>query len=157
MAGAGAAAGAAKDGTDGALNPVDYFSDMLLRSDKAAGDAAGARTEVVRIFATSLQAGSLATDDRAYLAQVVAARTGLPAPEAEKRVDEVYNKVSTAAANAKAKAREAADTARKATAGAALWMTVALLLGAFVASIGATFGGKLRDGVAAPRSSLRPR
>jgi len=47
-------------------------------------------------------------------------------------------------------------TARKATAGAALWMTVALLLGAFVVSVGATFGGKLRDGVAAPRS-LRPR
>lgn len=151
MAGAGAAAGAAKDGADGALNPVDYFSDMLLRSDKAPADAAGARAEVVRIFATSLQAGSLAADDRAYLAQVVAARTGLPAPEAEKRVDDVYNKVSTTAANAKTKAKEAADMARKATAGAALWMTVALLLGALVASIGATFGGKLRDGVAAPR------
>ena len=151
MAGAGAAAGAAKDGADGALNPVDYFTDKLMRSDKAPADAAGARAEVVRIVATSLQAGSLAPDDRAYLAQMVAARTGLPAPEAEKRVDEVYNKVSTTAANARAKAKEAADTARKATAGAALWMTVALLLGAFVASIGATFGGKLRDGVAAPR------
>jgi hypothetical protein len=157
MAGAGAAAGAAKDGADGALNPVDYFSDMLLRSEKAPADAAGARTEVVRIFATSLQAGSLAADDRAYLAKVVAARTGLPAPEAERRVDEVYTKVSTSAANAKAKAKEAADTARKATAGAALWMTVALLLGAFVASISATFGGSLRDGVAAPRPSLRSR
>lgn len=151
-AGAGAAAGAVKDGADGALNPVDYFSDMLLRSDKAPVDAAGARTEVVRIFATGLQAGSLPADDRAYLAQVVAARTGLPAPDAEKRVDEVYNKVSTAAANAKAKAKEAADLARKATAGAALWMTVALLLGAFVASMAATFGGKPRDGVAAPLS-----
>jgi hypothetical protein len=150
MAGAGAAAGAARDG-DAALNPVDYFSDKLMRTDKAPADAAGARTEVVRIFATSLQAGSLAPDDRAYLAQMVAARTGLPAPDAEKRVDEVYNKVSTTAATAKAKAKEAADTARKATAGAALWMTVALLLGALVASIGATFGGKLRDGVAAPR------
>ncbi|MDQ2988118.1 MAG: hypothetical protein M3R60_03330, partial [Pseudomonadota bacterium] len=133
------------------LNPVDYFSDKLMRSDKAPADAAGARTEVVRIFATSLQGGSLAPDDRAYLAQMVAARTGLPAPEAERRVDEVYSKVSTTVATAKAKAKEAADTARKATAVAALWMTVALLLGAFVASIGATFGGKLRDGVAAPR------
>ena len=53
------------------------------------------RSEVVRIFATAVQAGSLSADDRTYLAQVVAARTGLPQPEAEKRVDEVYTKVST--------------------------------------------------------------
>lgn len=83
-------------------------------------------------------------------AQVVAARTGLPQPDAERRVDEVYSKVSTTVANAKAKAKEAADTARKATAGAAIWMTVAMMLGAFVASLAATFGGRLRDGVVAP-------
>ncbi|MDB5935672.1 MAG: hypothetical protein JWQ01_3016 [Massilia sp.] len=158
-AGGAAAAGAAKEGADSgsSLNPVDYFSDMLLRSDKAPADAASAnpRSEVVRIFATSVQAGSLAADDRAYLAKVVAGRTGLAQADAEKRVDDVYNKVSTTAANAKAKAKEAADTARKATAGAALWMTVALLLGAFVASMAATFGGKLRDGVAAPVATRR--
>jgi hypothetical protein len=157
-AGGAAAAGAAKEASEGSsLNPVDYFSDMLLRSDKASGDAASAnpRAEVVRIFATSVQAGSLSADDRAYLAKVVAGRTGLAQADAEKRVDEVYNKVSTTAANAKAKAKEAADTARKATAGAALWMTVALLLGAFVASMAATFGGKLRDNVAAPLAGRR--
>jgi hypothetical protein len=151
MAGAGAAAGAAKEATDGgaALNPVDYFSDMLLRTDKAPSDASGAdtRAEVVRIFANGLQAGSLSADDRAHLAKVVAARTGLPQADAEKRVDEVYAKVSSTVATAKAKAKEAADTARKATAGAALWMTVALMLGAFVAAIAATFGGRLRDDV----------
>jgi hypothetical protein len=157
MAGAGAAAGAAKDATDGgaALNPVDYFSDTLLRTDKAPADASGAnaRTEVVRIFANAIQAGSLSADDRAYLAKVVAARTGLAQADAEKRVDEVYTKVSTTVAQARAKAKEAADTARKATAGAALWMTVALLLGAFVASMAATFGGRLRDDVARPLSA----
>lgn len=150
LAGAGAAAGAAKEATDSGLNPVDYFSDMLIRTDKAPADAAGARAEVVRIFGTSLSAGALSTDDRAYLAQMVAARTGLAAPDAEKRVDEVYGKVSTTMANAKAKAKEAADTARKASAGAAIWMTVAMMLGAFVASLAATFGGKLRDKVIAP-------
>jgi hypothetical protein len=150
VAGAGAAAGAAKEAPDSGLNPVDYFSDMLLRSDKAPADAANARPEVVRIFANAVQTGSLSADDRTYLAQVVAARTGLPQPEAEKRVDEVYTKGNTTVANAKAKAREAADTARKATAGAAIWMTVAMLLGAFVASLAATFGGRLRDDVAAP-------
>ena len=147
VVGTGAAAGAAKDGADSGLNPVDYFSDMLLRSEKPTADAGGAnvRAEVVRIFANGIQAGSLSAGDRTYLAQVVAARTGVPLPDAEKRVDDVYTRVSTAAANAKAKAKEAADTARKATAGAALWMTVALMLGAFVASLAATFGGKLRD------------
>lgn len=157
VAGTGAAAGAAKGATDGTLNPVDYFSDMLLRTDKAPADAGAGdvRSEVVRIFANGMQAGSLAADDHAYLARVVAARTGLPQADAEKRVDEVYAKVSTAATNAKNKAKEVADTARKATAGAALWMTVALLLGAFVASMAATFGGKLRDDGAAPTARRR--
>jgi hypothetical protein len=156
-AGAAGAAGAAREGADSGLNPVDYFSDMLLRSEKAPNDAGGAnvRAEVGRIFANSIQSGNLATDDRTYLAQVVAARTGMPLPDAEKRVDDVYTKVGTNVANAKAKAREAADTARKATAGAALWMTVALLLGAFVASLAATFGGKLRDDVPMTLSARR--
>ncbi len=156
-AGGAAAAGAVKEGAEGSnLNPVDYFSDMLLRSDKAPADAgANPRAEVVRIFATSVQAGSLSADDRAYLAKVVAGRTGMAQADAEKRVDEVYSKVSTTAANASNKAKEAADTARKATAGAALWMTVALLLGAFVASMAATFGGRLRDNVARPLAGRR--
>jgi hypothetical protein len=155
MAGAGAAAAAARDGADsGAINPVDYFTDVLLRTDKPT-DVSGAnvRGEVLRIFANALPAGSLSAEDRAYLARLVAARTGLSHADAERRVDEVYAKVSTAAATARAKAKEAADTARKATAGAALWMTAALLLGAFVASFTATIGGRLRDNVARPLST----
>lgn len=146
VATAAGAAGAAKEGADSSLNPVDYFSDMLLRSEKAPGAGAdNARAEAVRIVANALQAGNLPAADRSYLAQMIAARAGMPLPDAEKRVDAVYAKASTAVANARAKAREAADTARKATAGAALWMTVALMLGAFVASLAATLGGALRD------------
>jgi hypothetical protein len=154
---AATAAGAGKEAGDAGLNPVDYFSDTLLRSEKAPNDAGGAnaRAEVGRIFINGIQSGNLPPEDRSYLAQVVAARTGMPLPDAEKRVDDVYTKVSTNAANAKAKAREAADTARKATAGAALWMTVALMLGAFVASLAATFGGKLRDDVPKPLAVRR--
>ncbi|MNN58722.1 hypothetical protein D3C81_1737860 [compost metagenome] len=101
--------------------------------------------ETGRIFATSLSAGSLAADDRAYLGQVVASRTGLTQAEAEARVDAVYGRAAKAAADAKARAQQAADTARKAGAHTALWMFVALLLGAFVASLAATFGGRQRD------------
>ena len=148
--GAGAAAAGAKAG-EGSANPLDYFSDMLLRAAPAAGtgEAGGTvadqRVEIGKIFATSLSTGSLAADDRAYLGQVVASRTGLTQAEAEARVDAVYARATKAAADAKAKAQQAADTARKAGAHTALWMFIALLLGAFVASLAATFGGRQRD------------
>ena len=38
---------------------------------------------------------------------------------------------------------------------AALWMTVALMLGAFIASLAATFGGRLRDDVSKPLAARR--
>lgn len=157
VAAAGAGAAGARAGEGGGANPLDYFSDMLLRAAPApAASAAPAATEpgvtladqrmeIGKIFATSLSTGSLAADDRAYLGQVVARRTGLTQAEAEARVDAVYGRAAKAAADAKAAARQAAETARKAGAHTALWMFVALLLGAFVASLAATFGGRQRD------------
>ena len=162
-AGAGAAAAGAKAGEGGSgANPLDYFSDMVLRATPATlppaasgspatpvansgASLAEQRVEIGKIFATSLSAGSLAADDRAYLGQVVASRTGLTQAEAEARVDAVYGRAAKAAADAKAAAQQAAETARKAGAHTALWMFVALLLGAFVASLAATFGGRQRD------------
>jgi len=155
---AGAAAGTAatKDSNAGAnLDPGAYFTDMLMRTDKPVTDAnADPRAEVGRIFATSIRNGSLAADDRTYLAQTVAARTGMAPADAEKRVDDVYARMNAAAKKAKAVAKDAADKARKAAATAALWLTVSLLLGAFVASLAATFGGRLRDNVAHVNSPL---
>ncbi|PHV22649.1 hypothetical protein CSQ92_06275 [Janthinobacterium sp. BJB446] len=162
-AGAGAAgAASAKQGEGSGANPLDYFSDMLLRAAPAApattatatgtlaapaanASTAEQRVEIGKIFATGLTTGSLAADDRAYLGQVVASRTGLTQAEAEARVDAVYARAAKAAADAKAAAQQAAETARKAGAHTALWMFVALLLGAFVASLAATFGGRQRD------------
>ncbi|WP_052140569.1 hypothetical protein [Janthinobacterium lividum] len=162
-AGAGAAGAAgAKQGEGSGANPLDYFSDMLLRAAPAApattatatgtlaapaanASTAEQRVEIGKIFATGLSTGSLAADDRAYLGQVVASRTGLTQAEAEARVDAVYARAAKAAADAKAAAQQAAETARKAGAHTALWMFVALLLGAFVASLAATFGGRQRD------------
>jgi len=155
-AGAGVAASKAGEGGGSSANPLDYFSDMLLRAAPAAASGTPAsatpgvtladqRVEIGKIFATGLSTGSLAADDRAYLGQVVASRTGLTQAEAEARVDAVYARAAKAAADAKAKAQQAADTARKAGAHTALWMFVALLLGAFVASLAATFGGRQRD------------
>jgi hypothetical protein len=159
MATGGAAAAAAANGGESggaSVNPLNYFSDVLMRTDKPATDASSAdsRAEVMRIMTTSMANGSLSADDRAYLARTVAARTGIAPADAERRVDEVYSRATNAAAKAKATAKDVADKARKAAAGAALWMTVALLLGAFVASFAATFGGKQRDSVAHTRSPL---
>ena len=158
-AGAGAAASNSSEGGSG-VNPLDYFSDMLMRSAPAPATATGApampaaeapanaadqRVEIGRIFASSMSNGALAADDRAYLGQIVAKRSGVTQAEAEARVDAVYARATKAAADAKAKAQQAAETARTAGAHTALWMFVALLLGAFVAALAATFGGRQRD------------
>jgi hypothetical protein len=72
---------------------------------------------------------------------MVAARTGLSQPEAEKRVSDA----TAQAKAAEAQAREAADAARKAAAHLALWSFLALLIGAFTASYAAIVGGRHRD------------
>jgi hypothetical protein len=136
------------------INPVDYFSDMLLRSDQAAPDANSAplRNEVTKIFVANMRAGKLAPEDRDYLARIVAKRSGKTPADAGRSVDEVYANFSRASSEAQAAAKDAADKARKAAAYSALWMFVALLAGAFVASVAATFGGRQRDAVASNRA-----
>ena len=140
----------ASSGTpDAGTGPVGYFSDMLLRSDQAtpAPDYIATHGEVVKIFVNDLRSGSLAADDRQYLSRLVTHRTGLSHSESEKRVDDVYARLSKAKADAEVAAKEAVDTARKAAAYSALWMFVALLLGAFFSGMLATVGGKQRDNV----------
>jgi light-regulated signal transduction histidine kinase (bacteriophytochrome) len=123
----------------------NYFADMLLRSPNGEGATSAEREEITRIIVADLAAGKINADDRGYLAQLVAKRSGLAQADAEKRVDQVYAQAQQAAADAKAKAMAAAEEARKAAARSALWMTFALLLGAFVASFSATIGGRNRD------------
>lgn len=128
-----------------AMDPASYFSDMVLRSDTAAAATDAERSEIGRVLAASLASGSLAAEDRSYLAQVLAKRSGVAPADAERRIDDIYGRAAKAAADAKAKVRAAADEARKAAAKASLWMFVALLLGAFIASLAATLGGRSRD------------
>lgn len=134
--------------------PGAYFTDVLLRSDQATSDTdnGALRVEVGKIFAHGVPGGVLAPDDKHYLANLVAKRTGMSTADAERRVDDVYARLSTARADAEAATKEAADKARKAVAHSALWMFVALLLGAFVASLCATFGGRQRDSVVIARA-----
>jgi hypothetical protein len=156
VAGAGAAGmaavsngmtpGRAIEGAD----PNAYYVDSLFRTDKPAEapvDDRATRAEVGRIFANGLRSGDLSPADRTYLGQLVAARTGLSQEDADKRVNDAYTRAKATAADAEAKAREAADAARKAASYTSLWMFIALLVGAFSATYAATIGGRLRDSV----------
>ncbi|MCU0092908.1 MULTISPECIES: hypothetical protein [Pseudomonas] len=140
------AAGTAAANTDS--DQYGYFVDSLFRDDRpAAVSDDAARGTVTRIFAQSLANGQLSAEDRTYLAQLVAQRTNLTQADAERRVDEIYARTQKAIADAKVKAQQAADTAAKVAAWTSLWMFIALLAGAFFASLSATFGGRRRDAV----------
>lgn len=103
------------------------------------------RAEVTRIFANAIRVGSLPDADKSYLTQLLAKRTGMSQAEVEKRINEIYATYRKNVDDGIAKAKETADSARKAAAYGSLWMFIALLCGAFVASFSATFGGRLRD------------
>ncbi|WP_448118500.1 hypothetical protein [Pseudomonas serbica] len=140
------AAGTAAANTDS--DQYGYYIDSLFRDDRpAAVSDEAARGTVTRIFVRSLSDGQLSPEDRTYLAQLVAQRTNLTQADAERRVDEVYARTQKAVADAKLAAQQAADTAAKVAAWTTLWMFVALLAGAFFASLAATFGGRRRDAV----------
>jgi hypothetical protein len=137
-ASAPAASAAAAGPSRASLGPNGYFVDTLLRTSSSTSgpDDASVRGEIGLIFAHGLSKGSLPPADKSYLAQVVAAKTGVGAPEAEKRVDDAF-----------AGAQQSADNARKAVAHSMYWTFLALLIGAFCASLAATIGGKQRDRV----------
>ncbi|CAN5396469.1 hypothetical protein BH10PSE17_BH10PSE17_10010 [soil metagenome] len=128
-----------------------YYVDMLFRKDATStapattDDTGRTSAEVARIVARSVQSGTMTPDDKTYVGQLVAQRTGLAQADAEKRVTDTFTRLQAAANEADTKAREAADAAKKATAYAALWLFVSLLAGAFVASLMATYGGRRRD------------
>ena len=135
-------------GSEGASNAMSYFVDALLRpTDPARLSAPGAEgnsaaaAQASRILIAGAAAGEISADDKAYLGQLVAARTGLPQPEATARVDAVLAQVQAA----KVKARQAADEARKASATFALLGALSLIIGAFIASVAAALGGRQRD------------
>lgn len=161
--GAAGIAAAGADKSDLSSSDMNaYFVDALFRKDMSAAPATTAAAtpavmggepasgpapaaEISRIFINSLRAGSMPPDDVRYVGQLVAQRTGLAQADAEKRVSDSFSRLQTKLKEAETTARDAADKARKASAYAALWVFISLLIGAFVASLAATFGGRQRD------------
>jgi hypothetical protein len=149
-AGGGAAAGDANSSASaGTLSPTGAISayniDTLFRpaqpNANSANSSSDARAETTRILAQSLTSGDVPAADRAYLAQLVAARTGVSDTDAQKRVDDTIAQVQAA----ETKARQAADAARKASAAASIFTALSMVIGAFIACAAAALGGQLRD------------
>lgn len=116
--------------------PADYYTDQLFRSDRPAAERPddAARAEARYVLAAALRQPTMASPDKTYLAALVSTRAGLNPAGAASRVDQVV-----------AAERQAIDDARKAVAHSLYWLVVALLVGAFSASLAAVVGGRRRD------------
>ncbi|HEV7612586.1 MAG TPA: hypothetical protein VGO37_11955 [Steroidobacteraceae bacterium] len=149
QAAAGAMSSGAASAAQGALPAASsqanaYGVDKLFRSANPSSSAPAAsdpRVEVAHIMANAWVTGSMSDEDRSYLAELVAARTGVSQADARKRVDEFAAQLQEAVTKTKAEA----DAARKAAAEAAIYTALSMLVGAFIASISAALGGRLRD------------
>jgi hypothetical protein len=133
------AQGAGNNSPVGSVAPYDVDSlfrgtsrDANSRSNNSL--ATDERGEATRILANGLSTGVVPDADRAYLASLVAARTGISQADAQKRVDDVVTR-----------AQQEAEAARKAAATTSLLTALAMVIGAFVASAAAALGGHERD------------
>ncbi|TDG03239.1 hypothetical protein E1N52_35735 [Paraburkholderia guartelaensis] len=149
--------------------PMGYLIDGMLRpvADAAASGAWGAsgasssvntlhaeqvletaqqKQEIARIFLNSLPAGgALSAEDTEYVARIVAEKTGLAPAVARVRVTTTWSRLQEKFNAEETAARAAVDAVRKATIRVTLWLFIALLMGAFSASLMATIGGRMRE------------
>ena len=112
--------------------------DRLFRSDHSPtelGNDSEIRAQAARIITTAVGRKAMEQDDRDYLVRLVQARTGLPQPDAEHRVDQAV-----------AQAKDAIDKARHGTVILTFMIACSLLLGLPAAWLAAAAGGQHRDG-----------
>lgn len=129
--------------TSPATNPTITGTETTTTAQPTS--ATSAVPEVRRIFMRSLSLNRLSPADTTYIGQLIAQRTELSQQDAEKLVTDTFASTQSRLQEAKTAAKEAADKARKASATAALWLFVSLLIGAFTASAAAIYGGRGRD------------
>jgi hypothetical protein len=133
---------------DSADAMTSYFLDSLFRGMAAAASEkpkTELMIEVSYIFHNALPSDSISVADAQYIAELITQRTGLSQAAAEKRVMDTFDRLKTKSAELQTNAKAAANKARKASAYAALWLFISLLMGAFAASYFATYGAKRRD------------
>jgi polyhydroxyalkanoate synthesis regulator phasin len=155
----GAAANAASNVAGQALDQNALLLDRLVRpanpgaapnapAGQQPGEAAAApqqagaeRDALGRILMSAVSDEGMNDADRQYLIQTVAARAGIPPEEAQRRVDEIVQQ----AKDLEAKARAAAEHARKLAMLAAFITAASLFVSGAAAYYGATLGGNHRD------------
>ena len=137
-ASAGAGMAAARNGTTAVFTDrlFAYDSVAVSKDPGMARDYNGDRAFAGRLMGRIGTPGrELTANERQNLAVIVAARTGLALPDAEKRVADV-----------EADARAAAEQARRVGMMLSFWLAASLLAGALAASLAAWEGGAIRDG-----------
>jgi hypothetical protein len=143
---AGIATSAAQEAAGAGTPAYVYGLDRLLRpadaSQAAARSGPDVRPEITHVIVQAVATNGTVPDaDRTYLATLVAARTGVSDAEAQTRVNDFISTANQVKDTVKADA----DAARKAAAKTAIFMSLALAVGAFIACLTAALGGKLRD------------
>ncbi len=119
-----------------------YDADTIYRSPTADEAAtAGARAQAERILVVAAATETLGDEDRAWLVASASAKAGIAPDEALRRVNAALARDRALVAEAK----QAADKARKAAARLAMLTALSLVIGAFIASVSAVLGGRLRD------------
>jgi hypothetical protein len=120
-------------------NLIAYDLDRLFRTDRRPQGVEGnmnyPRAEAARILLTASGHRGMQPDDRTYLIRLVTAMTGLAAPDAERRVDDVI-----------ARAKENVSRARRSAVILGFMVGAAALIGSVAAWYAACAGGRLRDG-----------
>jgi hypothetical protein len=137
MLGAASVSGLIKGGVSSAnprLDPVAYTVDRLFRTEDGRTVDPVVLNTVYRLLVQGTVRGELSTEDRAYLAHLIAVRTSLSEAGARDRVDDV---LSTA--------QQTADQVRRGAIITAFLIAAALAAGAAASAFGSVRGGKHRD------------
>ncbi len=78
-------------------NPIDYFTDTMLRTDTPAPgtdpNAADFQRQAGGILSNLLSTGEISEGDKAWLANQIVARTGIPQADAQTRVNQTVERV----------------------------------------------------------------
>jgi hypothetical protein len=116
------------------MDPIAYTVDRLFRTDDGRTVDPIVLNTIYRLLAQGTVRGELVTEDKAYLAHLIAVRTSLSESGARERVDDVLTA-----------AEQTADQVRRGAIITAFLIAAALAAGAAAAAFGSVRGGKHRD------------
>ncbi|NDF12718.1 MAG: hypothetical protein EB060_07925 [Proteobacteria bacterium] len=114
--------------------PHAYYINVLFRSDNVHPIPPDVREDAAMLLARSIADKTAQPDDRDYLVHLVSVQTGLNQDESRRRVEGVIAQVQTTA-----------DKSRKAMVALSISTALAMMVGAFIASVSAALGGRQRD------------